>query len=199
MNEVVLARARADLPLEVARVPAPVVPTVDPPYGIRAATAADADMVAEWMSRPHLAQAWEYDWPVDRWRRHLQAQLDGTYSLPLIVSLGGADDGYLELYRAAKDSIAPCYDADPYDLGLHAAIANTGLLNRGVGLDLLPQIIANLFAVEPQCRRVMFDPDHRNAAARRVCEAAGCEFLGEFDMSNRRMALYAFERAAELD
>lgn len=101
--------------------------------------------------------------------------------------------------QGGKGFDRPCYDADPYDLGLHAAIANTGLLNRGVGLDLLPQIIANLFAVEPQCRRVMFDPDHRNAAARRVCEAAGCEFLGEFDMSNRRMALYAFERAAELD
>ncbi|MCV7344873.1 GNAT family N-acetyltransferase [Mycolicibacterium rhodesiae] len=199
MNEVVLARALADLPPEVARVPAPVVPIVDPPYAIRVATAADAEMVAEWMNRPHLAQAWEYDWPVDRWRRHLQAQLDGTYSVPLIVSLDGVDDGYLELYRAAKDSIAPCYDADPYDLGLHAAIASTGLLNRGVGLGLLPQIIANLFAVEPQCRRVMFDPDHRNAAARRVCEAAGCAFLGEFDMSNRRMALYAFERAAELN
>ncbi|WP_431234732.1 GNAT family N-acetyltransferase [Mycolicibacterium psychrotolerans] len=199
MNEVVLARALAEVPHEVARVPAPVVPTVEPPYAVRVATAADAEMVAEWMSRPHLAQAWEYDWPVDRWRRHLQAQLDGTYSVPLIVSFDGVDDGYLELYRAAKDSIAPCYDADPYDLGLHAAIANTALLNRGVGIGLLPQIIANLFAIEPRCRRVMFDPDHRNAAARRVCEAAGCEFLGEFDMSNRRMALYAFERPAELN
>ncbi|WP_396925232.1 GNAT family N-acetyltransferase [Mycolicibacterium sp.] len=194
MTEVVLARALPDLSDEVARVPAPVVPAVDPPYSLRVATTADAPMVAEWMNRPHLAQAWEYDWPVDRWRRHLQAQLDGTYSVPLIVTLEGTPDGYLELYRAAKDSIAPCYEVDPYDLGLHAAIASTRLLNRGIGLDLLPQIITNLFAADPRCRRVMFDPDHRNVAARRVCEAAGCRFIGEFDMSNRRMALYAFDR-----
>jgi lysine N-acyltransferase len=41
----------------------------------------------------------------------------------------------------------------------------------------------------------MFDPDHRNTAARRVCEHVGCTFLGEHDMSNRRMALYALSRS----
>ncbi len=194
MTELVLARALTDLSDEVAAVPAPPVPSVDPPYALRAATESDAEMVAEWMNRPHLAQAWEYDWPVERWRNHLLAQLGGTYSLPLIASLDGVAGGYLELYRAAKDSIAPCYDADLYDLGLHAAIAHTTLVSQGIGLGLLPHVVADLFAVEPRCRRVMFDPDHRNTAARRVCEVAGCRFLGEFDMSNRRMALYAFDR-----
>ena len=194
MTEVVLARALTDLPVDVAAVPGPPVPIVGSPYSLRAAAVADAAMVTEWMNRPHLVEAWEYEWPVERWRRHLQAQLDGTYSLPLIASLNGVPGGYLELYRAAKDSIAPHYDSDPYDLGLHAAIADTTLLNRGVGVGLLPQIIASVFAVEPRCRRVMFDPDHRNVAARRVCEVAGCGFLGEYDMANRRMALYAFDR-----
>jgi hypothetical protein len=40
----------------------------------------------------------------------------------------------------------------------------------------------------------MFDPDHRNTGARRLCEFAGCTFLGEHEMSNRRMALYALPR-----
>lgn len=39
----------------------------------------------------------------------------------------------------------------------------------------------------------MFDPDHRNTAARRLCEYVGCTFLGEHDTTNRRMALYALE------
>jgi lysine N-acyltransferase len=41
----------------------------------------------------------------------------------------------------------------------------------------------------------MFDPDHRNSGARAVCEYAGGVFLGEHDMSNRRMALYALPRS----
>jgi RimJ/RimL family protein N-acetyltransferase len=198
MTELVLARALTDLSDEVAAVPAPPVPNVDPPYALRAATESDAAMVAEWMNRPHLAQAWEYDWPVERWRNHLLAQLGGTYSLPLIASLNGVDGAYLELYRAAKDSIAPCYDVDPYDLGLHAAIADLGAVNRGLAPRLLPRIVANLFAIEPRCERVMFDPDYRNTGARRLCEFVGCRFLGEYDMSNRRMALYAFERPTNL-
>ncbi|MBB3748274.1 RimJ/RimL family protein N-acetyltransferase [Mycolicibacterium sp. BK634] len=198
MTEVVLARALTDLPDEVAQVPAPPVPNVDPPYALRAATVSDAAMVAEWMNRPHLAEAWEYDWPVERWEAHLQAQLDGTYSLPLIASLNDVAGAYLEIYRAAKDSIAPCYDADPHDLGLHAAIADLGAVNRGLAPRLLPRIVANLFAIEPRCDRVMFDPDHRNTAARRLCEFVGCTFLGEFDMANRRMALYEFARPTNL-
>jgi lysine N-acyltransferase len=198
MTELVLARALTDLTDEVAAIPAPPVPIVDPPYALWAATESDAEMVAEWMNRPHLAEAWEYDWPVERWRNHLLAQLGGTYSLPLIASLNGVAGAYLELYRAAKDSIAPCYDVDPYDLGLHAAIADLGAVNRGLAPRLLPRIVASLFAIEPRCRRVMFDPDHRNTSARRLCEFVGCQFLGEYDMSNRRMALYAFERPTNL-
>ncbi len=86
----------------------------------------------------------------------------------------------------------PRYAADPYDLGIHAAVADLALLNRGLVPLLLPKVMASLFDIEPpRCRRVMFDPDHRNTGARRVCEFAKCVFLGEHDMSNRRMALYA--------
>ncbi len=43
----------------------------------------------------------------------------------------------------------------------------------------------------------MFDPDHRNALARAFCERGGCVFLGEHDMSNRRMALYVLARTPD--
>ena len=189
-----LARELTDVTAEVRAVPRPPAPTLDDPYSLRVADAGDAPMVAEWMNRPHLAQAWEYDWPVQRWQRHIEAQLTGEYSLPLIASRHGVDAGYLELYRAAKDSIAPCYDCDPFDLGLHAAIADVSVVNRGLGPLLLPRIVASVFHADPRCPRVMFDPDHRNSAARRLCEFVGCTFLGEHDMANRRMALYALPR-----
>lgn len=192
----VLPRERSDIPDEVARIPRPPVPALDPPFGMRVAQLDDVDMVTEWMNRPHLAQAWEYDWPAPRWRQHLGAQLDGTYSLPLLGSVRGIDCAYLELYWGAKDLISQYYDAEPYDLGLHAAIADLNLVNRGLGSMLLPRIVASVFAAEPRCRRVMFDPDHRNATARRLCEYAGCTFLGEHDTTNRRMALYALEASS---
>lgn len=191
----VLKRELTDLSDAVRAVAAPPTPIVADPYAIRPADpAADAELVSGWMNRPHLVEAWEYDWPPERWRRHLQAQVDGDYSRPFIGSFNGEPAGYIELYRAAKDSIAPRYAADPHDIGIHAAIADLRYVNRGLAAFLLPRIVASVFELEPNCRRIMFDPDHRNTGARRLCEWAGCTFLGEHDMSNRRMALYSLSR-----
>jgi lysine N-acyltransferase len=192
----VLPRELTSIPDAVREVGAPPTPILAEPYGIRLVDpGSDAEMVSEWMNRPHLVEAWEYDWPAPRWQRYLQAQLGGEYSRPFIGSFRGAPFGYIELYRAAKDSIAPRYDADPYDIGLHAAIAELKFVNRGIGPIVLPRLVASVFELEPRCRRIMFDPDHRNTGARRLCEYAGCTFLGEHDMSNRRMALYALPRS----
>jgi lysine N-acyltransferase len=191
----VLPRELTEIPDRVRAVAPPPTPVLADPFSIRVVEPdTDAEIISEWMNRPHLAQAWEYDRPVQWWYDYLQAQLAGAYSRPFIGSLRGVPHGYVEVYRAAKDSIAPRYDADPYDLGLHAAIADLRLVNRGFGPLLLPRLTASLFEIEPECTRIMFDPDHRNSAARRLCEFGGCEFLGEHDMSNRRMALYALHR-----
>jgi lysine N-acyltransferase len=180
---------------EVRHAPPPPTPILTEPYALRLVDPdADADMIAQWMSMPHLAETWESAWPAARWRTYLHAQLDGNYSRPFIGSMHGQDGGYVEVYRAAKDSIATRYQADPYDIGLHAAIAELTVVNKGLGPFLLPRIVASIFELEPRCRRIMFDPDHRNKGARRLCEFTGCRFLGEHDMTNRRMALYALPR-----
>ncbi len=190
----VLPRELKNVSEAVRRAPGPPVPRLLPPSKIRAATGDDAGMIAEWMNRPHLAKTWEYDWPVQRWRKHLKAQLEGDYSLPLVLSIGGVARGYLEIYRAAKDSIADRYDSEPHDLGLHGAIADEELVNRGLGPMLLPKIVTSVLTADPDCERIMFDPDHRNTTVRGLCEFAGCRFLGEHEMSNRRMALYQLDR-----
>lgn len=193
-----LPRQLTSVSEDVRVVPGPPAPPVNEPYALRIADpVADAEMVSEWMNLPHLVEAWEYPWPPRRWQRYMQAQLDGEYSRPFIGSFRGRPVAYIEIYRAAKDSIATRYEADPYDLGLHAAVADIKLLNRGLVPLLFPKVVAGLFEIEPQCRRVMFDPDHRNTSARRVCEFAQCAFLGEHDMSNRRMALYALPRTPD--
>jgi len=191
----VLPRELTTLTADVGAVGAPPIPVLAEPYEMRLADPdRDADLVSEWMNRPHLVEAWEYDWPPERWRGYLRAQLAGEYSRPIIGSYRGKDIAYLEVYRAARDSIAPRYTADPHDLGMHAAIAELRFVNRGFAAILLPRAVASLFDLEPRCRRIMFDPDHRHSGARRLCEWAGCTFLGEHDMANRRMALYALPR-----
>src|SRR3546814_17159881 len=109
------------------------------------------------MNLPHLAEAWEYAWPPERWRLYLKAQLAGSFSRLFLTSRKGEDIGYVELYRAAKDSIATRYDADPHDLGMHAAIPDTKLVNRGLGPLLLPRQMQVMFALAPAARRLLVE------------------------------------------
>jgi lysine N-acyltransferase len=198
-TERILPRELTELSDDVRSVPPPPsVAEVPTPYAFRLADPdLDAKMIAEWMNRPVLADAWESAWPASRWRDYLRAQLDGNYSRPFLASVDGQDHAYIELYRAARDSIATRYEANPYDLGIHAAIADLEFANRGIAQYVLPYFVASVLGQDPQCRRIMFDPDHRNKTARRFCERAGCVFLGEHDMSNRRMALYVLALSPE--
>ncbi|MGK2853683.1 MAG: GNAT family N-acetyltransferase [Microbacteriaceae bacterium] len=194
----ILPRELTDIPDEVRVVGPPLTPRVTEPYGVRLADPdTDAELISQWMNLPHLAESWESAWPPARWRAYLAAQLAGSFSRPFVTSRRGVELGYVEVYRAAKDSIATRYDAHPHDLGVHAAIADTRLVNRGIAPLMLPKLMADIFDQEPQCRRIMFDPDHRNAGARRLVEYVGCTFLGEHQMANRKMSLYVYPRTPD--
>jgi hypothetical protein len=65
----VLPRELPSLTVEVRSIAAPPTPELADPYDIRVADPdGDAELISEWMNRPHLAEAWEYDWPPERWR-----------------------------------------------------------------------------------------------------------------------------------
>jgi RimJ/RimL family protein N-acetyltransferase len=195
-DDVLLPRLRVTgLSAEVRAVPAPPLVRMPAPFAVRCADPdADAELVAAWMSRDLLIHTWNSAWPADRWRRYLAAQLDSDFSRPLMLSYEETTVGYLELYRASRDTISTFYAADPWDLGLHAAVVvRSAMPARGIAVGLAGLVEA-AFRAEPRCRRVMFEPDHRNTPARLVCERAGCQDLGQHHMPTRRIALYAWPR-----
>lgn len=202
----VIARELTDISDELRAVPAPPLPALPAPFDIRTADAdgADAELLTEWMNRPHLIESWEQPWPVELRRRNLRAQLAGTYSRPCIVGydfaasgrpeLGRRDIAYLELYRPAKDEIARIYHADPYDVAFHLATADPEAIGRGIMFAFVSGLVAGIFA-ESNCRRILIEPDHRNVAVRRMTERFGVPDLGEFDIRpDRRITLYYLPR-----
>ncbi|RJO72044.1 N-acetyltransferase [Nocardia panacis] len=204
----VLARELIDAPAAIRRGPAPTSPRFDAPFTLRAADpeGADPDLLAEWMRRPHLLQTWEQAWTAERRRLDWRAQLAGTYSRPYILvldfaavgqpELGRRDIAYVELYRPGKDEVGRLYAADPYDMGFHIATADPALLGRGLVSGWIGQLATAVFAAEPECRRIICDPDHRNAPMRRALAKNGYRELGLFDVRpDRRIALCELNRA----
>lgn len=196
-----MVRQMSVVPDEVRAVPAPPLPTYPEPYSARFADPdGDAEMLSEWMNRPHLVETWGYNYPADQWRRHLEVQFEGTFSRPHIVSLNGRPIVYVEYYRSAQDYIATLYDAHPHDLGFHAAIADPELLNQGVAQVLLPSGVKSVFKADPECRRVVGDTaaDPRtpgNQVARRL----GGVFLGQHYVPaiDRHLVLFTWPRTPD--
>lgn len=208
-----------DLPRLLPRPSAAVLEAGPPPlprdgggfgFEVLEADSEGAATVAAWMNLPHLAVAWESAHPESRWRRRVAAQRRGTYSLPLLVRLhtpaaapdaaptsaAGRPIAYVELYRPARDVIAPSYDAEPHDLGFHIAIGDPADIREGFGSRLLGHVAAELFAADPHCRRLIVEPDHRNVAARAAAIRLGAVFGGVHALPDRTFALYAFGRTA---
>ncbi|MBF6167459.1 acetyltransferase [Streptomyces gardneri] len=203
----VLKRELTDIPDDVRAAPAPVIPDFPEPFALRVADpdSDDPATIAEWMSLPHLARTWEQPWPPERRRADIAAQLAGTYSRPCIVSfdfaaidlpeLGRREVAYVELYRPAKDECARFYHADPRDMAFHIATADQNVIGRGVMSKWIGLLAEGIWAAEPECRRLMGDPDHQNISVRRALAKNGWLELGEFDVRpGRRIALCTLPR-----
>ncbi|MEV0684003.1 GNAT family N-acetyltransferase [Nocardia sp. NPDC050378] len=202
-----LPREQTDLPADVAAAPAPNLPVFEAPFSLRMADpdGTDPDMLEEWMARPHLLESWEQDWDAQRRRENFRTQLAGTYSRPCILSLdfavigqpekGVVDVAYIEFYRAAKDEIGKLYHADAGDIAFHIATAETAVIGKGIMSAWISILPAAVFAANPDCRRMMGDPDHRNEPIRRSLEKSGWQSIGEFDVRpDRRIFLYTVPR-----
>lgn len=196
-----MARQLADVSDEVRAVPAPPLPIFPAPYSVRFADPdTDAAMISEWMNRPHLAQSWNYAYPADQWRRHLEIQFEGNFSRPYVFSMDGKPMGYMELFRAAQDDVSAVYDSHPYDIGLHAAIAELEMVEHGHGAIMFGGFVQSVFEIEPQCRRVIGDTAVDNAGyGRRFWERRGGVFLGEHYVAKwgQSIALFAWPRTPE--
>ena len=110
------------------------------------------------------------------------------------MSYEGAPLAYLEIYRTPRDVVGRHYPADPRDLGVHIAIGPRTGVGRGLGRALMRAVAAGLFAADPQCARVVADPDAAHVVARKMFTAAGFTLLHESELGHKRDALLACTR-----
>ncbi|MWK40250.1 GNAT family N-acetyltransferase [Actinomadura sp. J1-007] len=173
------------------------MPVLAPPFSARVARphGEDLDLVHRWMNLPHVAESYDQAWTRERWADEIAGQLAGDYARPFIVELDGRPIAYVELYRAARDVLAGTYPARSHDVGFHIAIGETDSVGRGVGGRIFRAFIDGVFAAEPECTRLMSEPDFRNQAARRLDTKLGLRFLGEVDLPHKRAALFVYPRA----
>ncbi|QGK69115.1 GNAT family N-acetyltransferase [Allosaccharopolyspora coralli] len=154
----------------------------------------DVSLVHKWMHAEHVAATWRQDWSLPRWFEELSTQLAGDHSLPCIVSLDGREFAYVELYRVARDKIGECYPFHPRDLGVHVAVGDRQVIGRGLGTALLDALAAALFDADPECRRVVAEPDIHNGASVAAFGKAGYRKVAEVGLPDKNSVLLARSR-----
>lgn len=211
--EKILARLRNDIPTADFLPSPPPLPQIKTPFSLRPAdphpTSPDADLVAEWMSRPHLRETWEQPWSAERWRQDWIAKTHTTYARPAILSYstphsphpratmgttrGDASAtpapphendtaipvGYVEIYRPHRDEIGTIYLSQPHDLGVHIAVGEPELTGRGIFSPFLNELASALLKQDPQCQLVLGEPDYRNTHTHRALAKACFQDFGE--------------------
>lgn len=184
-----------------AEVGPPPVPLMSPPWSVRIAdpVGSDLHLIWHWMNEPHVASGWHQAWSKSRWAAELRRQLAGDHSIPCLISYDGEIVVYQEYYRVVRDPLGALYRVHPHDLGLHTCIgvrANTG---RGFGSALLRAAAQGLLAADPDCIRVVGEPNVANQAAVAACVKAGYRHWGEVQLPHKRAALMIWSYAEQDD
>ncbi len=185
------------------RAPAPVgvvyrryMPTVGMTFSLRTVdVAADTDTFHQWMNLERVAYFWDFKNTRDQHAAYLAAQCADAHMHPLMGCFDDEPFAYFEVYWAKEDRIAPFYDADDFDRGLHLLTGNSDFQSAGKLRAWFNGVLHYMFLDDPRTRRLVGVPriDHTRHIA--WLHRLGAFTLKEFDLPHKRAALVMIERA----
>ncbi|MFI8946809.1 GNAT family N-acetyltransferase [Streptomyces sp. NPDC053750] len=157
----------------------------------------DVPLIGRWMNDPAVAAFWELTGPRSVTEDHVRAQLAGDgRSVPCVGLLDGVPMSYWEIYRADLDPLARYCPVRPHDTGIHLLIGDAADRGQGIGTALIRAVADLVFAARPACRRVLAEPDVRNAPSVAAFLGAGFRCAGEVVLPAKRAALMVRERSS---
>lgn len=174
----------------------PPLPVFTDPLSLRSATAEvdDVELIARWMSEPHVTVRWNQAWSVSRWSEEISKQVNGNHSRPAFILAGGIPLAYIEIYWVALDRLACYYPFAARDLGVHIAIGEEARTGRGLGRQILRLTAESLLREESRCDHVVAEPNVLNEVALRAFTAAGFRRVGEVELPHKTAALMVYPR-----
>ncbi|KRF07250.1 acetyltransferase [Paenibacillus sp. Soil766] len=155
----------------------------------------DLVMLHSWQQEPHVVPFWQLNISLDAYRSHLERFLADPHQTLCIGELDGEPMSYFESYWVESDVIEPYYDSAQDDQGVHLLIGPPSYLGRGYALLLLKALVRVQF-MHPGTKRVVAEPDIRNAKMHHIFEKCGFRFQQEVQLPDKKAALMLCDREA---
>jgi len=157
------------------------------------------ELFHRWMNEPRVAVFWELAGSQEEHADYLAKTLADPHVHPLVGFFDEQPFGYFEAYWAKEDRIAPFYDVDDYDRGIHMLVGEKS--QRGphrVGA-WLPSLVHYLFLDDPRTRNVVAEPRADNARMIDYLKRTGFFKTKEFDFPHKRAAMMILPRETFFD
>ncbi|MQT34924.1 MAG: GNAT family N-acetyltransferase [Pseudomonas helleri] len=157
----------------------------------------DLERFNRWQNTPRVLAFWDEGGSLDDHRQYLEKLADDPHTLTLIGCFDDQPFAYFEAYWAKEDRIAPFYDADDYDRGIHMLVGEQAHRGPHKVASWLSALTDYLLQDDPRTRRIVAEPRADNDKMIGYMQAQGYARIKEFDFPHKRAALMVLERTIE--
>lgn len=159
----------------------------------------DLERFNRWQNNPRVASFWQEEGSLEQHREYLGKLDADPHTLTLIGCFDDQPFAYFEAYWAKEDRIAPFYDADNYDRGIHMLVGEENHRGPHKVASWLSALVHYLFLDDPRTQRVVAEPRADNAKMIGHMQGQGFHCEKEFDFPHKRAALMALGRERFFD
>lgn len=157
----------------------------------------DLERFNRWQNTPRVLAFWDEGGSLDDHRQYLEKLANDPHTLTLIGCFDDQPFAYFEAYWAKEDRVAPFYDADDYDRGIHMLVGEQAHRGPHKVASWLSALTDYLLQDDPRTRRIVAEPRADNDKMIGYMQAQGYARIKEFDFPHKRAALMVLERTIE--
>lgn len=154
------------------------------------------DCFHRWQNDPRVAQFWQEQGSKEQHSAYLAKALADDKNQLLIVQLNGEPFAYVEAYWAKEDRIAPYYDAQPYDRGIHMLVGEQHHRGPHKVQAWLTSVCHYLYLADTRTQRIVSEPRADNQVMQAYLQQYGFAKLNEFMFPHKKAALMWQQRDA---
>lgn len=156
----------------------------------------DLHRFMRWQNSERVAAFWEQSGTLEEHRAYLESQAKEPRVLNLIGCIDDEPFAYFEAYWAKEDRIAPYYDAQDFDRGIHMLVGEDHHRGPHKVKAWLNALCHYLFLDDCRTTRIVSEPRSDNDRMIQHLQARRFAKPKEFDFPHKRAALMVLHRDA---